>query len=320
MLKKVLSAVLLLAGVVVAAGSYAGYWLQQPAVTAEQTIMLPPGTGQRRIAATLAELDNQSGATLWLAALELSKRAYGAQIKAGEYQLDSGLTRLEILKLLSSGKTIQHRLTLVEGWTSVQILSAINNDPILSGDPVRDLAEGSILPDTYFFTRGTTRSELISRMQQQQQRLLNTIWHERSADNPLQTPEEAIILASIIERETAKAEEYTLVASVYTNRLRINMPLQADPTVVYAVSNGSGDLGRPLSRADLRFASAFNTYLNNGLPPAPICHPSAGALRAALNPARTEYFYFVADGKGGHAFGKTLDEHNRNVAAWRALR
>jgi UPF0755 protein len=304
----------------IGAGSagYAYQWFNAPLTNETQGVWLAPGTGQKGIAATLS---STFGATRWhwLAALEASKRLYNNRVQAGEYDVALGLSPRDILKKLGSGQVVQHRLTLVEGWTSQQITAALNTNDVLSGAPIDALAEGSILPETYFFTRGTARAELLTRLQQKHAKALSELWENRAADAPLQTPEEAVVLASIIERETPKKSDNGLVSSVYSNRLRINMPLQADPTVVYAASNGSGDLGRPLSRADLRAPSPFNTYLNNGLPPAPICHPSIGALRAALNPERSEYFYFVADGTGGHAFGKTLDEHNRNVAKWRRI-
>jgi len=297
---------------------YAYHWFNSPLKNDTQRVWLAPGTGQKGIAATLS---STFGGTRWhwLAALEASKRLYKSRVQAGEYDIALSQSPRDIIHQLSSGKVVQHRITLVEGWTSQQIVAALNSNDILSGAAIETLAEGSILPETYFFTRGTTRAEFLARLEQKHARTLNELWQNRAADVPLQTPIEAVILASIIERETPKKSEYGLVSSVYTNRLRINMPLQADPTVVYAASNGSGDLGRPLSRADLRAPSPFNTYLNNGLPPSPICHPSAGAIRAALNPERSEYYYFVADGTGGHAFGKTLDEHNRNVAKWRRI-
>ena len=307
---------LLLSGA--SAVGYAYHWFNSPLSNEAQRVWLAPGTGQKGIAATLS---SAFGATRWhwLAALEASKQLYKSRVQAGEYNIALSQSPRDIINQLSSGKVVQHRITLVEGWTSQQITAALNSNDVLSGEPLDTLAEGSILPETYFFTRGTTRAEFLTRLKQKHVRALAELWQNRAADVPLQTPEEAVILASIIERETPKKSEYGLVSSVYNNRLRINMPLQADPTVVYAASNGSGDLGRPLSRADLREPSPFNTYLNNGLPPSPICHPSAGALQAALNPERSEYFYFVADGTGGHAFGKTLDEHNRNVARWRKI-
>lgn len=309
-----LSLLLISAGV----SFYAYQWFSSPLNNDTQRLWIAPGTGQKGIATTLSS--TFSGTRWhWLAAMETSKVLYTLRVQAGEYDITANQSPRDILQKLSSGQVVQHRLTLVEGWTSQQIRAALNSDSVLMGAPIENLAEGTILPETYFFTKGTTRLEFITRLQQKHAKVLSELWEGRAADIPLQTPEEAVVLASIIERETPKKSEYGLVSSVYTNRLRINMPLQADPTVVYAASNGSGDLGRPLSRADLRAPSPFNTYLNNGLPPAPICHPSEGALRAALNPERSAYYYFVADGTGGHAFGKTLEEHNRNVARWRRI-
>ena len=176
--------------------------------------------------------------------------------------------------------------------------------------------EGSLLPETYLFTRGDTRAEIIARMQAAMT-AVDRLWAERAAGLPLDTPEEAVILASIIEKETGVNSERAVVAGVFVNRLRRGMRLQTDPTVIYALTNGERPLGRELWRRDLEVDSPYNTYKVVGLPPGPIANPGLSALEAAMNPAETEYFYFVADGSGGHAFAKTLRDHNRNVAEWR---
>jgi UPF0755 protein len=192
---------------------------------------------------------------------------------------------------------------------------------VLVGDmPEAPPGEGELLPETYMFARGTTRTEIIERMRSDMAALLAELWESRQEGLPLESPEEALILASIIEKETAVPDEYGLVAGVFVNRLRRGMLLQTDPTVIYAITRGEGPLGRQLLRRDLEVDDPYNTYRYPGLPPGPIANPGRGALEAALDPAETDYLYFVADGTGGHAFARTLDEHNRNAARWRRIR
>ena len=296
-------------------------WYSTPINTdniAITTVVIKPGDTHRRIANALEENLGIS-ARLWLVFLESERRLYGGTAKAGEYALTQRSSPRDIIQLLLGGASVQHRITLIDGWTSQKIIAAINANPVFEGVPLKKLKEGSILPDTYFISLGIDRAAFMERLQHEQVQALSTIWHARAADIPLQTPEEAIILASIIARESNIPEEYPVVASVFHNRLRLGMPLQSDPTVIYAVSKGLGELPRPLSRADLRYENPYNTYVTGGLPPGPICHPPLAALRAAVHPKRTKYLYFVADGKGGHAFAETLEEHNRNVARWRAI-
>jgi UPF0755 protein len=217
------------------------------------------------------------------------------------------------------GKVVQHLLTVPEGLTSEQIAARLLDSPILTGS-IRDVPrEGSLLPNSYNFRRGDTRELAIQRMQQSHQQVVKEAWERRSRDLPLRTPEQLVILASIIEKETSRPEERTRVAAVFVNRLKQKMRLQTDPTVIYGLAPGRGGLGRPLSRADLERPTPYNTYLIDALPPGPIANPGRASIEAAANPARTKELYFVADGTGGHAFAENYDQHLRNVSRLRAI-
>ncbi|TQS73963.1 endolytic transglycosylase MltG [Rhodobacteraceae bacterium] len=221
--------------------------------------------------------------------------------------------------LIEENNITRHRVVLAEGATSWHVSEAIKALPYLSGelDAVPD--EGSLAPRSYNLKQGETRSELVRQMQAAQDEILAQAWAERAEGLPYQTPQEALIMASIVEKETGIATERRQVASVFVNRLERGMRLQTDPTVIYGVTDGRGSLGRGLRQSELRAANPYNTYAVDGLPPTPIANPGRAAIEAALNPDSTEYLYFVADGTGGHAFATTLDEHNANVARWRAI-
>jgi len=225
-----------------------------------------------------------------------------------------------ILALLESGKVVLHPVAVPEGLTVHEVLALLAASDVLSGDLPPPPPEGTLLPDTWLVPRGEPRTAIVERMRTAMAEELARAWAARQADLPLRTPEEALTLASIIEKETAVPAEYPLVAAVFVNRLRRGMPLQTDPTVIYALAEGRGPLGRELTRADLQFDHPYNTYRIPGLPPGPIANPGHAALAAATAPATVDYLYFVADGSGGHAFAATLAEHNRNVAKWRKLR
>lgn len=245
----------------------------------------------------------------------------GNKLQAGEYQFPVGLTVLDITKMLRDGANVTRQITFAEGLSSYEIATRLRKDTTFTGPLEQRPREGSLLPETYNYSYGDTRMGLIKRMQQDQKKFLQTLWDARDQSLPLKTMEEAVVLASIVEKETGpKAEERPMVASVFINRLRKGMPLQSDPTVIYALTYGKAPLGRPLLRKDLSIESPTNTYQNAGLPPGPICNPGKAALRAVFEPANTDYIYFVADGTGGHAFAKTLKEHNKNVAKWIKVR
>ncbi|WP_417699231.1 endolytic transglycosylase MltG [Pseudophaeobacter sp.] len=225
----------------------------------------------------------------------------------------------EVFTDLKSAADTRFRVALAEGVTSWQVVNALQNIDILSGDPGERPAEGMLAPDSYEIVKGQPRDEILAQMQERQELLIAAAWENRSEDATVQTPEEMLILASIIEKETGVAEERGQVASVFTNRLNRGMRLQTDPTVIYGVTKGEGVLGRGLRQSELRKVTPWNTYVIEGLPPTPIANPGRASLAAAVNPDQTDYLFFVADGTGGHAFAQTLQEHNRNVAKWRKI-
>ncbi len=242
-----------------------------------------------------------------------------SELKAGEYVFPKRASVRDIVETIVEGKVVQHQLTIPEGLTSEQIVARLLENDILSGN-IKDVPrEGSLLPDGYYFNRGFTREQMIQRMRQAQDRLVREVWERRNPDLPLKTPDQLVILASIIEKETGKHEERTRVAAVFANRLKQKMKLQSDPTIVYGLVYGKGPLGRALSRADIAQPTPYNTYVIDGLPPGPIANPGRASIEAAANPARTKELFFVADGTGGHAFAETYDQHLKNVARLRVI-
>jgi UPF0755 protein len=212
-----------------------------------------------------------------------------------------------------------HEVTIPEGLTSEQIVARLMDNDVLTGNIDDVPAEGSMLPDTYRFARGETREQLIAHMQRAQQRLVQEIWAGRAPDLPIKTPEQMVILASLIEKETGKPDERTRIAAVFVNRLKQNMRLQSDPTIIYGLVGGKGTLGRPIMKSEIDQPTPYNTYQIDGLPPGPITNPGRAALEAAANPARTRDLYFVADGTGGHVFSETYEQHQKNVLRLRHL-
>ncbi|WP_322990200.1 MULTISPECIES: endolytic transglycosylase MltG [unclassified Hoeflea] len=242
-------------------------------------------------------------------------------LKAGEYEIKAGASMREIVELMQSGKSILHTFTVPEGQTVQQVFDRLREATVLVGDlPDEMPAEGALLPETYKFSRGTTRAEIIEQMAQAQTRALEQIWERRAPDLPLETPEELVILASIVEKETARADERPRVAGVFINRLERGIRLQSDPTIIYGLFGGAGKPSdRPIYKSDIEKPTPYNTYVIDALPPTPIANPGREAMEAVANPSRTKDLYFVADGTGGHAFAESLDEHNTNVARWRRL-
>ncbi|MCU0818769.1 MAG: endolytic transglycosylase MltG [Beijerinckiaceae bacterium] len=239
--------------------------------------------------------------------------------KSGEYLFRQSASMSEVVETITSGRSIQHAITIPEGLTSEQIVERLMQNELLTGEIASVPAEGSLLPDTYRINRGTSREALIARMASEQRRVLNEIWNRRAKDLPLRNPRELVTLASIVEKETGRADERPRVASVFYNRLDKKMRLQSDPTIIYGIVGGKATLGRPISRADIDRPTAYNTYTIPALPPGPIANPGRAAMEATANPSRTRDLYFVADGTGGHAFAETLEQHNRNVARWRQI-
>lgn len=251
--------------------------------------------------------------------LGVSLFGHAASLKAGEFRVETGSSMYEIMRHLLEGKTVSHALTIPEGLSNRQVFELLNATPLLSGRITHTPREGTLLPETYHFTRGASRNALIRQMEADMQVLLRALWKTRDPDLPLRSPAEALVMASMVEKETGIAEERPLVASVFVNRLNAGMRLQSDPTIIYGLTQGE-PLGRPIRKSEIAKPTPYNTYVISGLPPAPIANPGREALAASLKPARTDYLYFVADGTGGHVFARTLAEHNKNVKNRRRMR
>ncbi len=286
-----------------------------------RVVAIPKGEGRIEIATRLERQGIISNRWTFIASYLLRNALSDSpvELKAGEYEIKKHASMADVLNTLIQGKSILLKLTIPEGLTSQQIVERVRGEPDLDGEITDIPQEGSLLPDTYRFSKGMARQELLERMQVEMQRYLALAWANRQADLPLKTPQEAIIFASIVEKETGRPDERSRVAGVFMNRLRTGMRLQSDPTVIYGIAGGQGRLGRPITRADLRQQSAHNTYQIKSLPPTPICNPGRSAIDAALKPAETKELYFVADGSGGHAFSTTLTQHNAAVSNWRKV-
>ena len=247
-------------------------------------------------------------------------RLFGShdRIQAGEFRIPRGMGGASILDLLQHGRPLQRLVTVTEGMPSIVVEEKLASNPYLAG-PTPDISEGSLLPDSYGYQRGESRAALVGRMQKAMTRTIDALWPNRSNDCPVTTPDEAIILASIVEKETGKPGERPMIAGVYCNRLRIGMKLDADPTVIYPVTKGK-PLGRRILKSELHAQNGYNTYERPGLPEGPIANPGKASIEAVLHPAQTKALYFVADGTGGHVFANTLAEQNANVAKWYAIR
>ncbi len=255
---------------------------------------------------------------IWFSAMTLLDGSRGA-LKRGEYAFKAGVSLRQVEDELLSGKVVLHSLTIPEGLTSDQVVQRVRDNDVLVGEVMEPPREGSILPETYKFARGETRQAILTVMEKAQAKAVDEIWAKRASDLPIKSPGELITLASIVEKETGKADERARVAGVFINRLRRHMKLESDPTIVYGLVFGKGALGHSISKTELEQATPYNTYIISGLPPGPIANPGRAALEAAANPSATKDLYFVADGTGGHAFAETLDQHLKNVAHWREI-
>lgn len=283
------------------------------------TILVKPNTGAQEIADQLERRGLISDARIF----QLGLRAYGneGKLKAGEYEIKAQASMRDIMELLKSGRSVLYSFTIPEGSTVDQVFQRIAQNEVLTGDmPATVPPEGSLVADTQRFTRGTTRQQIIDKMIADQKKLVQEIWERRADGLPLASVDEFVTLASIVEKETGRGDERSRVASVFINRLSKGMRLQSDPTIIYGLFGGKGKPGdRPIFRSDIDKPTPYNTYLINGLPPTPIANPGRAALEAVANPSKTKDLYFVADGSGGHVFAATLEEHNQNVARWRAV-
>jgi peptidoglycan lytic transglycosylase G len=289
-------------------------------LTTSAVFAVPRGEGGPAIAERLEREGIIADRGIFMASLGYFKYFKGlGSPKAGEYQFPKHATMREVLDTLVEGKSIQYKITLAEGLTSYQIVQKLMAHPELHGEITEIPPEGSLLPDTYKFGRNDTRQNIIERMHAAQTKFLAKVWPGRDQDIVVTTPEEAVTLASIVEKETGRADERPRIASVFQNRLRKKMRLQSDPTIIYGLVGGKAVLDHPIQRDEIDRETAYNTYKINGLPPTPIANPGRAAIEAVLRPAKTNDLYFVADGTGGHIFSSTLNEHNKNVAEWRKV-
>jgi UPF0755 protein len=297
-----------------------GFWLRaqwdKPGPLTDTKAVVVPHGGTAAAAAALKSQGVIQNATAFEALSWIT--FFDGNIRAAEFSFPPKASIADVLDVLRNAKPVEHRITIVEGLTAKQIVALLMAAEPAAG-PAELPPEGSALPQTYAFERGMTRDAILNRARSAMDKELAAAWAARAPNLPLTSPRDLLTLASIVERETAKAEERPHVAAVYLNRLRAGMKLQADPTVAYGISGGSGVLDHRLNRADLDLDTPYNTYQHTGLPPGPICSPGVASLRAVSRPSNSDDLYFVADGSGGHAFAKTVEAHLRNVARWRGL-
>jgi len=284
---------------------------------ADKIVNIPPRLGVRDIADLLVKEGVIEHPLTFIVTALLAKTR--EELRFGEYQFPKQASLHDVINTIVENKVVLHQITVAEGLSSEQIVQRLLEADILSGNIKEIPREGSMLPESYRFTRGTPRDQVIQRMQQTQRRIVQEVWDRRVADLPLRSPEQLVTLASMVEKETGRADERSRVAAVFVNRLKQKMRLQSDPTIIYGLVGGKGTLGRPILRSEIEQPTPYNTYVIDGLPPGPIANPGRAALEAVANPARTKELYFVADGTGGHAFSETLDQHQKNVARLRAL-
>jgi UPF0755 protein len=291
-------------------------WYGSGPLEHERAFVVPSGSSLASVARKLEE----EGAIASADSFRLRARIFGggSQIKAGEFMLPAGASGAQILRIIQGSGVIRRHVTIPEGLPSIMVHERLMAQPLLSGDvPVPP--EGSLLPDTYDFERGESRAAVVARMQEAMKRTLAELWPKRGPGTVVKTPREALILASIVEKETGKPSERRMVAGLYSNRVRKGMLLQADPTIIYPITRGK-PLGRRIRQSEIAAVNGYNTYTMTGLPVGPITNPGRESIAAVLNPARTGALYMVADGTGGHAFAATLEEHNANVEKWFAIR
>jgi len=299
----------------------AWFWEQQnwqaagPSI-AYKIVMVKPGDHVATISENLQKKGVIANANLFRIGLRLRNQQTG--LKAGEYGFPARVSMADVTAILIAGKSIEHKLTAAEGLTSQMIYDIVKKDPVLVGDAGAVPQEGTLLPETYLFTRGMTRVQMLSKMREAQKKLIAAQWPARIGNLPIKTPQEAIILASIVEKETGIPEERRHIAAVFENRLRLGMKLQSDPTIIYGITKGY-PIGRRIRQSEIDAQTPYNTYAIPGLPVGPICNPGKDAILAVLNPAGSDDLYFVADGTGGHVFAQTMAEHEKNVANWRKI-
>ena len=283
----------------------------------DKVVNIPRGLGIRDIADLLQREGVINQPYVFMGGVIVLKAR--GELKYGEYQFSKQSSVADVVETITEAKVVQHAFTVPEGLTSEQIVARLLENEVLTGQIKEIPREGTLLPETYRFTRGMTREQIIQRMQQAHRRVLQEVWERRVQDLPVKTPEQLVTLASIVEKETGKPDERTRVAAVFVNRLKTKMRLQSDPTIIYGLTGGKGSLGRPILRSEIEQATPYNTYVVDGLPPGPIANPGRASLEAAANPARTKELYFVADGSGGHVFSDNYAEHQKNVSRLRGI-
>jgi UPF0755 protein len=284
-------------------------------LTESRTVIIPRGSGVDDIAHQLWQAGILGDPYSFILGVRIDGNA--PRLRSGEYAFAARVSPRDVAGELATGRTVIRRLTVPEGLTTAQVLALIQTAEGLEGEIGSTPAEGALLPQTFFYTWGDSRRQLVARAERAMSEMVAQLWANRAPNLPLRTPEEAVILASIVEKETALPGERPHVAGVFINRLKQNMRLQADPTVIYGLTHGQGPLDRPLTRVDLEASGKWNTYTIDGLPPTPIDNPGRASLEAVLQPAETDDLYFVSDGNGRHVFAKTLAEHNKNVGRLR---
>ena len=314
-----LIALILGAGLVLGGAlGYGWHLFKSPGPLKTETVyLLEKGTGLRTLAMELEKNSIINNDLAFILGVRIEENA--ARLQAGEYRIPAKISGMELMALFVSGKVIERRLTIPEGLQSREIKALVEAAPGLEGEITREMPEGAFLPETYQYRLGDSRDELVGRMAAAMQGAIASVIATTPLPEEIKSPEELVILASIVEKETAVAEERPRVAGVFLNRLRMGMMLQSDPTVIYGITLGERDLGRPLSKKDLATPTEYNTYQMTGLPKGPIANPGVESLSAVLLPEETKFLYFVADGTGGHAFSTTLEGHNENVRKWRKL-
>lgn len=293
--------------------------IEAPGPLRDDTVVNIPQGARKTDIADLLKRANVIAADRWTFVGAVYALNASSGLKSGEYLFQKNATLRDVIGTIVEGKVVQHAFTIPEGLTSEQIVARLTESDIFTGALKEQPREGTLLPDTYHFPRGTPREQVIQRMQQAQKRAVADIWARRNPDVPLRSPEQLVTLASIVEKETGKSDERTRVAAVFANRLRQKIKLQSDPTIIYGLVGGKGTLGRPIKRSEIQQPSPYNTYVIDGLPPGPIANPGRASLEATANPARTRDLFFVADGSGGHTFAETYDQHQKGVAKLRAM-
>jgi UPF0755 protein len=307
---------LAVAGLLLIAGNFFYGWSAAGPSTREVTVIVKPGSSISLVASQLEKAGIIKSAQAFVNRAKIL--AATTTIKAGEFLIPAYASNAQILTILTGGKAVQRMVTVVEGMPSIMVYERLMANEKLTGD-IQVPAEGSVLPDSYSFEKGETRAAVLKRMQDAMTKTLAELWEKRSADTVVKTPQEALSLAAIVEKETQIPAERTTVAGVYSNRIRKNMMLEADPTIIYPITKGK-PLGRRIKQSEIADVNDYNTYAMLGLPKGPIANPSRASIEAVLNPAKTSALFFVADGKGGHVFADTLQQHNANVEKWYAIR